>query len=216
MPNWYTKIKEVEAGKLRDFMKGVGVSTMMAGPALFDVHGKPLPQPTPIVAPATQPTSQPASTQPVAQPATQPTSQPSSQPATKPAVKIDINKIIFIESSGRANAVSGKGASGLMQVMPATWGEIVNKLGHGRDPAWTFEKGKFDREKNIAVGGYYMNVEIPRLLKSFGVPDTVETRLAAYNWGIKGVKDAYSKLGDQWLTAAPMETQSYVRKYISR
>jgi membrane-bound lytic murein transglycosylase MltF len=86
-------------------------------------------------------------------------------------------------------------------------------MGKAGDPEWSWGQGRFDKEKNVAVGSYYMNVEIPRLLKSFQVPDSVETRLAAYNWGIGGVHKAYKRLGDKWLSAAPQETKDYIRKY---
>lgn len=231
MPNWYTQIKdkEIQAGKVQNFMRGVGLSGLLAAPALVNSPQIAPPKPAPPIswaAPApikTKPTALPSTqptTKPTSQPASQPTTKPSTQPATKPAkpsVKIDVNKIISIESNGNSQAVNnGSGASGAMQIMAPTWKEIVNKLGHGSEPDWSFEQGKFDKAKNIAVGSYYMNVEIPRLLKSFSVPDTVETRLAAYNWGISGLQNAYQSKGDQWLTAAPQETQDYVKKYLSR
>ena len=58
-----------------------------------------------------------------------------------------------------------------------------------------------------------MNVEIPRLLKSFNLPDTVETRLSCYNWGIGNIKKAYEKYGDDWQDALPQETKGYLMKY---
>ena len=114
---------------------------------------------------------------------------------------IDINKIIHIESTGDSNAVSPKGATGLMQVMSKTWDEMVQKM--GKD--WDYSEAK-DPVKNKAVGTYYMNVEIPRLLKYYKIEDTVENRLAAYNWGIGNLRQS------RWQDA-PQETIDYIRKY---
>ena len=127
---------------------------------------------------------------------------------TEPATGIDIDKIVQIESSGRADAVSPVGARGLMQFMKPTWDEITKKM--GKD--WSFDEA-FDPGKNRQVGVYYMNVEIPRLLKSYGIPDTTETRLGAYNWGIGNLQDAYEEYGDGWIEHAPEETQNYIKKY---
>ena len=123
-------------------------------------------------------------------------------------VKIDINKIIKIESSNNPNAVSPVGATGVMQIMPKTWNELVKKMGKN----YSINDIK-DRTKNIEVGSYYMNNEIPRLLNAYNIPDSVETRLAAYNWGIGALNQAYQNKGSDWLEDAPLETKNYIKKY---
>ncbi len=126
----------------------------------------------------------------------------------EPEGMIDTDKIIQIESSGRADAVSSAGATGLMQLMKETWDETTEKMGVD----WNYSEAK-DPVKNKAVGTYYMNIEIPRLLSSFGIPDNLENRLGAYNWGIGNLKTAYESEGENWLDIAPEETQRYIEKY---
>jgi len=58
-----------------------------------------------------------------------------------------------------------------------------------------------------------MNTNIPRMLSYFNIPDTIETRLAAYNWGIGNLKKSYAKHGNDWINYAPQETQNYISKY---
>ena len=114
---------------------------------------------------------------------------------------VDINRIIKIESNNNSKAVSRVGARGLMQIMPKTWEEITRKMGVD----WSWEEA-FDPEKNKAVGTYYLNKEIPRLLIYYKIPDTVENRLACYNWGIGNLK----KYG---IDNCPEETRNYIKKY---
>lgn len=45
-----------------------------------------------------------------------------------------IHVILRVESAGQAQATSSKGAMGLMQIMPATWGFLRDRLQLGRDP----------------------------------------------------------------------------------
>jgi len=117
-------------------------------------------------------------------------------------VTIDIDRLADIESSQNPKAVNPKtGARGLLQIMKPTWEEVTNKLGVN----WSWDEA-FDEEKNEEVGNYYINVEIPRLLKYFSIEDTIEHRLAAYNWGIGDLK----KYG---LKNAPEETKNYIQRY---
>lgn len=124
----------------------------------------------------------------------------SSKPLGTP--KINIDSIISIESSNNPNTPdSPKGARGLMQIMRPTWEEITKKLGVD----WPWEEAN-DSKKNRVVGEYYMNVEIPRLLKHYKIEDTLENRLAAYNWGVGNLR--YNDWRD-----APPETINYIKKY---
>jgi len=117
-------------------------------------------------------------------------------------VSVDMKKIVSIESSNNPKAENERsGARGLTQIMKSTWEEIVQKMGED----WSWDEA-FDREKNLAVGTYYMNVEIPRLLKHYGIADTIENRLAAYDWGVGNLQK------NEW-NDAPQETVNYIKKY---
>lgn len=98
-----------------------------------------------------------------------------------------VQAVLEVESDYRPNAVSSKGAQGLMQIMP----ETQNDLGLQRP---------FDPEANIAAGVRYLN----QLLERF--PE-VELALAAYNAG-PGTVDAYNGIPPY------PETRRYVRKVL--
>ncbi|WP_312015846.1 lytic transglycosylase domain-containing protein [Bradyrhizobium liaoningense] len=59
-----------------------------------------------------------------------------------------IQSILRIESDGDAHAKSGKGAIGLMQIMPATWAEFRQRYDLGNDP--------YDPHDNILAGAAYL------------------------------------------------------------
>lgn len=95
------------------------------------------------------------------------------------------------ESGGRVDAVSAKGAMGLLQLMPATWRELTADLGLGNDP--------YDARANVLAGSAYLR----RMYDRFGSPGF----LAAYNAGPQRYADH--------LTGArplPPETRVYVRR----
>jgi len=122
---------------------------------------------------------------------------------------VDVDTIAKIESSNNPRAVNRRtGARGLCQIMKPTWEECTRMM--RKD--WSWEEA-FDPEKNRAVADFYLNRRIPQMLRYFKIPDTLETRLASYNWGIGNVKRAYSKYGKDFLSVAPRETKNYVKKY---
>lgn len=126
------------------------------------------------------------------------------------ATEIDIPRIIRIESGGDPNAVGSKGERGLMQIRQTTWIDTVKKM--GKD--WSWDEA-FDPDKNVAVGTYYMNVEIPRLLQHYGIPDSTNARIAAYNMGAKALSRVHKLNRDGWLPIIPRSTQDYIGKYNS-
>lgn len=105
-----------------------------------------------------------------------------------------IRAVIAVESGGAVFAVSPKGAMGLMQLMPGTWGELRLRYALGTDP--------FDPCDNIFAGTAYLR----ELLDRYGDPGF----LAAYNAG-PGRYEAY--LGGRPL---PAETIAYVAKLSGR
>ena len=95
------------------------------------------------------------------------------------------------ESGGRVDAVSAKGAMGLLQLMPATWLELTLELGLGNDP--------YDVRANVLAGSAYLR----RMYDRFGSPGF----LAAYNAGPQRYADHLA--GTQSL---PSETRIYVQR----
>lgn len=111
--------------------------------------------------------------------------------------------VVLVESGGNPMAVSPAGATGLMQVMPLTAGDIARNRGLGpfdvarlRDPAVC-----------VDFGTWYLSKQ----LLAFGISDdpdwqtSVERAAAAYNGG--------PGTAGQWLRggALPGETAAYVR-----
>jgi soluble lytic murein transglycosylase-like protein len=84
--------------------------------------------------------------------------------------------VILSESSFRTDAVSNKGAVGLMQLMPATAAGLAAEL----DLDWAAARGPElleDPGVNIQLGAYYLR----KLIESYD--DDVSMALTAYNMG---------------------------------
>lgn len=97
-----------------------------------------------------------------------------------------IRAIIEVESAWNVRARSGKGALGLMQLMP----ETARRFGV-RDP--------FDARENIQAGGRYLRFLLDRF------HENLEYSLAAYNAGEKAV--------DRWGNVPPyQETKQYLQR----
>jgi len=113
-----------------------------------------------------------------------------------------IPKIIQAESSGNPNAVSPKGAQGLMQVMPATAKEVAGKLGM---ESYDLK----NPEDNAKIGTEYYK----QMMQKYGDPALA---LAAYNAGPGTVDKALKATGGSSFAdiahALPEETQNYVAK----
>jgi hypothetical protein len=100
-----------------------------------------------------------------------------------------IRAVMAIESGTRPNAISPKGAVGLMQIMPDTWTELRARYALAGDP--------FDPHDNILAGAAYLR----ELHDRYGSPGF----LAAYNAGPRGYEDYLD--GRRSL---PPETVAYV------
>lgn len=110
-----------------------------------------------------------------------------------------IEQVMLAESAGLAEIDgrpirSPKGAIGLMQIMPATWAELRERLGLGSDP-------DLPRD-NILAGAYYLRL----LYERYGYPGL----FAAYNAGPARY--------ERYLAGVPLpaETRSYVARIASR
>ncbi|WP_183231786.1 lytic transglycosylase domain-containing protein [Bradyrhizobium sp. SBR1B] len=101
-----------------------------------------------------------------------------------------IRSVQRIESAGDVHARSPKGATGLMQIMPATWVELRERYNLGNDP--------YDPHDNILAGTAYLR----ELLDRYGSPGV----FAAYNAGPARYEE---HLGGGFL---PEETRAYVAK----
>lgn len=114
--------------------------------------------------------------------------------------------VIHCESGGDMNAISGKGAVGLMQIMPSTGEWLAKKVKYNN---YTEESLKYPAV-NIELGSWYISY----LLKKYD--NDITLALAAYNAGPgnvdKWLKDEkYSKDGK--LNTIPFdETKLYVKK----
>jgi soluble lytic murein transglycosylase len=103
---------------------------------------------------------------------------------------------MMAESGGNPNAVSPKGARGLMQVMPAT----------ARDPGFGIRPSNGSQADDVRVGREYR-----RAMQDRYGGDTAKM-WAAYNAGPGRVDAAIARLGDRWLEAMPAETRAYVAR----
>jgi len=117
-----------------------------------------------------------------------------------------VKAVIAAESAFNPNAVSPKGAGGLMQIMPAT----------AKDLGLTKEQ-RFDPKKNVEAGSRYLK----QLENQFG---DEKVALAAYNWGMGNVSNAAKKLKAEgepvtWeniksIVKVPSETRQYVDRVV--
>lgn len=117
-----------------------------------------------------------------------------------------VKAIIQQESAGRKDAVSPKGAKGLMQLMDATGRELAQELGEEYQP--------YNPKQNIKLGTRYIN----KLLKKYDNDPCLA--LAAYNWGMgnvdrliakrnsRDIKDLYAYLPD--------ETKNYIPRVLEK
>ncbi len=106
----------------------------------------------------------------------------------EPAVALGIMRQ---ESSFDPTAISGAGAQGLMQLMPATARHTAKTNGI------RYDGNLFDPAQNMALGGAY----ISGLLQSFG--ECLPLAIAAYNAGPTNVANWLGQNGDPELKRAP-------------
>lgn len=107
---------------------------------------------------------------------------------------------MMAESGGNPNAVSPKGARGLMQVMPST----------ARDPGFGIRPSNGTPQDDVRVGREYRRAMQDRY---GGDPAKM---WGAYNAGPGRVDGLIDRYGDNWLNYAPAETRNYVRNNLRR
>ncbi len=126
------------------------------------------------------------------------------------SAKYDVDKaliasVINVESGYNENAISQKGARGLMQIMPSTAEWLSNKLGK----EYSDEK-LLQADYNIELGGYYISYLIDKY-------QNVEVGLCAYNAGPQNVNNwlnnnEYSSDGKTLNKIPFKETRDYINK----
>ncbi len=112
---------------------------------------------------------------------------------------VDMSIIAQIESSNNPNAYNKRsGAIGLCQVTPIVLADYDNTYNQKHDVEMLY-----DKEFNLIVSDWYINFKVPSYLRHYGLKDTIENRLFAYNAGIGRVKRGIM----------PTETKNYILKY---
>lgn len=125
-----------------------------------------------------------------------------------------VDSVIAHESGGRHDAVSPRGAQGLMQLMPETAREVAEELGL-----------EYDERRLLADGAYNKQLGTAYLRKMLDRYDGVGAlALAAYNAGPGRVDDWLQRFGDprsggirtgDWVERIPFkETREYTRSII--
>ena len=117
--------------------------------------------------------------------------------------------ILRQESAFNPGAVSSAGALGLMQLLPATAGELAKRLGETIPNRWEL----LDPARNIRLGSAYL----ARLHRRFAGHPAVAS--AAYNAGPTRVSQwlpARPLRADLWMATLPFgETRAYVRRVLA-
>ena len=120
------------------------------------------------------------------------------QPASGGFPKVTPNGLdaitIASESGGNPGALSPKGARGMWQVMPST----------ARDPGFGIQPSNGTPADDARVGAEYRRAMQSRY------NGNLPLMWGAYNWGPGNVDKARAQYGENWLSHAPAETQSYV------
>ena len=204
--NWYKKAQlNKYAGKgMWTAMGWIAIPAIVAllGISAFDVENKLQNDPEELAQEVQQKQMQET-------PQVQKPEQPKEQVENLGPQNIDLDKIWQIESTKGTNPNMGRsssGARGHFQFMEGTWNELVQKMGKN----WDWFNDSMNYEKSRQVADYYLNKRIPQMLNYYKIPDNIETRLGAYNWGIGNIKREWEQHGDKWLDYSPTETQEYV------
>ena len=126
-----------------------------------------------------------------------------------------VHSIIRQESAFYSSAISRTGAIGLMQVMPATAGQMAKNLGI----EYSKKRLSSDEKYNIKIGSYY----IKKLINKY--KGSTILSVAAYNAGPGTINRWLKSYGDPrkfgidplvWIEMIPYsETRNYVKRVLS-
>ena len=112
-----------------------------------------------------------------------------------------IDRVIKAESSYNPQAVSPKGARGLMQMMPDAWADVQARVPDLK--TFGYEDFWADEETNRRFGSEYLKIVQNYLPEEHR--GSLPHVLATYNYGIGNMK----KIGYD-LTRVPRETSDYI------
>lgn len=104
------------------------------------------------------------------------------------------------ESNGNPNAVSPKGARGLMQVMPST----------ARDPGFGLRPSNGTQADDVRLGQQYLAA----MRQRYG--GDLAKMWAAYNAGPGTVDKLIANYGNDWWKHAPAETLAYLERNLGQ
>ena len=123
-----------------------------------------------------------------------------------------VKAIMLVESNGDPNAISPKGARGLMQLMPATfWQWLDGTMGVGGPPPQEWSE-VMNPDANLRVATRHI-AWLTESLSRRVLPDEVdEAVLAAYFAGEGFLRRHVMRYGSVEVTHLPTKTRSYVRK----
>lgn len=104
------------------------------------------------------------------------------------AVTVNMSALRQIESGGDSGAIGDHGkALGAFQIHKAVIDDFNAKASNKLLQPLS-HKDVLRPEIGEIVANWYINQRIPRMLRAFGLQDSLENRLTAYNMGIKAVK----------------------------
>jgi len=116
------------------------------------------------------------------------------------AEPINLKAIAQIESSGNPLAVGDRGkALGLYQLHKC----VIDDYNARHNTRFS-HKTALDSVISGRIANWYLNSEIPRLLRHYGLKDTTENRLMAWNRGIGAMRSK---------KPVPEVTKKYFKKY---
>lgn len=127
------------------------------------------------------------------------------------AEDINLDIIADIESGGNPLAYNREsGATGEFQITPI----LLKSYNANHDDGYHFKYSMddlFNSDYAVLIAKWYLNEKIPDYLIRYRIPDTITSRLIAYNWGIGHLRKWF-KHGSHW-NQLPKETRNYVIKY---
>jgi soluble lytic murein transglycosylase-like protein len=108
-----------------------------------------------------------------------------------------LDAVVKIESNYNVDALGAAKEIGLAQLLPKG-GAIDEWESHKGKGLWDY----WNPEMNLHVAAWYLGVRIPQYLKAYGVQDSIEHRIWAYNAGI----------GNLLKGNKPQITANYIKK----